>query len=232
MSDLRIALVAEGPTDAVILEAALKAILQEPFILTQLQPEATRPDTGTGWGGVVKWCHRLSQRHQGSTEQDPTLIDFDLLIIHLDVDVSTFDYRHCGANLSQLAQECSWECLPCAEPCPPVEGSCNALRNVLESWLAPSKPGAGTVLCLPAQSSGTWLASAVLPTDHRLLDRAECNLQVESGLEQLPKNQRIKKKKREYQLKAPLITSNWHAIKSVCSQASVFESEVLIALGR
>lgn len=232
MSNLRIALAAEGPTDAVILEAALKAILQEPFILTQLQPEAIRPDAGTGWGGVLKWCHHLSLRHQGPTEQDPTLIDFDLLIIHLDVDVSTFDYSHCGENLSQIAKEYNWECLPCAEPCPPVDGSCNALKNVLESWLAPSKPGAGTVLCLPAQSSGTWLASAVLPTNHQLLYQAECNLQVESGLAQLPKGQRIKKKKREYQLKAPLITRNWQGIKSICCQARAFESEVLIALGR
>ena len=49
MSELRIALVAEGPTDYVIIEAALKAVLPKPFILTQLQPEATRPDLGQGW---------------------------------------------------------------------------------------------------------------------------------------------------------------------------------------
>ncbi len=34
MSDPRIALVAEGPTDLVLIEAALKAILQRSFILT------------------------------------------------------------------------------------------------------------------------------------------------------------------------------------------------------
>ena len=44
MSDLRIALVAEGPTDFVIIEAALKAILPGAFILTQLQPEASLPE--------------------------------------------------------------------------------------------------------------------------------------------------------------------------------------------
>lgn len=43
MSELRIALIAEGPTDAVIIEAALKAILGRPFILQTIQPEATRP---------------------------------------------------------------------------------------------------------------------------------------------------------------------------------------------
>jgi hypothetical protein len=55
MSDLRIALVAEGPTDYVIIEAALKVFLPQPFILTQLQPEATKPEIGGGWGGVLKW---------------------------------------------------------------------------------------------------------------------------------------------------------------------------------
>jgi hypothetical protein len=36
MSELRVALVAEGPTDAVVVEAALKALLRRPFVLTLL----------------------------------------------------------------------------------------------------------------------------------------------------------------------------------------------------
>src|SRR6478672_6431271 len=43
MSDLRVALVAEGPLDRVIIEAALKAVIPRPFILTLLQPEPTDP---------------------------------------------------------------------------------------------------------------------------------------------------------------------------------------------
>jgi hypothetical protein len=41
MSNLRIALVAEGPTDQIMVEAALKAILGRPFVLTVLQPKAS-----------------------------------------------------------------------------------------------------------------------------------------------------------------------------------------------
>jgi hypothetical protein len=57
MSDLRIGLVAEGKTDQVVIEAALKAILERPFILTLLQPETSDPfgdagPLGGGWGGV------------------------------------------------------------------------------------------------------------------------------------------------------------------------------------
>lgn len=55
MSNPRIALVAEGPTDFVIIEAALKAILQRPFVLNQLQPEPTRPEMG----GRLGWCIQM-----------------------------------------------------------------------------------------------------------------------------------------------------------------------------
>lgn len=49
MSELRVALIAEGPTDSVLIQAALGAILRDrPFILTTLQPEPTRPRMGTG----------------------------------------------------------------------------------------------------------------------------------------------------------------------------------------
>lgn len=51
MSDpLRIALVAEGATEREVIDAALKVILTpRSFVLTQLQPEATKPDMGGGW---------------------------------------------------------------------------------------------------------------------------------------------------------------------------------------
>ncbi len=54
MSELHIALVAEGPTDYEVIHAALKAVLPKPFVMTQLQPEATQPNMGAGWGGVLK----------------------------------------------------------------------------------------------------------------------------------------------------------------------------------
>ena len=196
MSELRIALVAEGPTDYVLIEAALKAVLPQPFILTQLQPEATRPDLGQGWSGVLKWCQAASQRHQGPLELDPTLLGFDLLILHLDVDVSTMAYHDCGPETAALAQQLGWEHLPCAVMCPPVSDTVSALTTVVHSWLRPATTGQQTVLCLPAQSSGTWLAAALLPATHRLLTNTECNLGVENGLAILPKAERVKKQAR------------------------------------
>lgn len=52
---LRIALVAEGTTEFEVIQAALQAILSpRSFVLTKLQPEETKPEMGTGWGGVLK----------------------------------------------------------------------------------------------------------------------------------------------------------------------------------
>lgn len=49
---LRIALVAEGTTEFEVIQAALQAILSpRSFVLTKLQPEETKPEMGTGWGG-------------------------------------------------------------------------------------------------------------------------------------------------------------------------------------
>ena len=71
---LRIALVAEGPTDYEAIQAALKAVLPQPFVMIQLQPEATGGMMGTGWCGVLKWCQAAQQRHPGSLDADPTLV--------------------------------------------------------------------------------------------------------------------------------------------------------------
>ncbi len=226
MSDLRIALVAEGPTDYVIIEAALKAFLPQPFILTQLQPEATKPEIGGGWGGVLKWCSMVGERFQGPIDQDPTLVDFDLLIIHLDVDVATFNYADCGEHIALLAQQKSWANLPCAQVCPPVGSTVQALQTVITSWLGQASLG-GTVLCLPAQSSGTWLAVALLDAAHPLLTNAECDITVESRLAQLPKSQRVKKSRREYMQHAAELTNKWADVKNMCSQAGQFETAVL-----
>jgi hypothetical protein len=230
MSELRIALVAEGPTDYEVIQAALKAVLPEPFVMTQLQPEATGGMMGTGWCGVLKWCQAAQQRHSGSLDTDPTLVGFDLLVLHLDVDVASKQYADCGTIVAGIAQENNWRDLPCAQQCPPISSTVDLLVDAIKSWLGQSTAGDRTLFCLPAQSSGTWLAAAVLPPDHPLLVESECNLSLESRLGQLPLKERIKKTTREYRLYAPQITQKWTQVKQVCTQAEHFEQLVLAAL--
>ncbi len=226
---LRIALVAEGPTDYEVIQAALKAVLANPFVMTLLQPEATQPKLGTGWCGVLKWCHEADQRHNGPLETDPTLVGFDLLIIHVDVDVAGLQYPNCGPSVETWAKKNSWESLPCSQFCPPISDTVNALVPVIQSWLGRVTLGDRTILCLPAQSSGTWLAAAVLPPGDPLLVGGECDLTLEEKLSRLPKTQRIKKSKREYQAHAPHLTQQWGQVKQLCSQAADFEQAVLTA---
>lgn len=225
MSDLRIALIAEGPTDYVIIEAALKAILPHPFIMTQLQPEATQPEMGSGWGGVLKWCYTASNRLAEPVTADPTLSGYDMVIIHLDVDVTGFSYANCGADVAQMAVERKWQNLPLTCVCPPAANCADALVPVIESWLGAASLGQA-VLCLPSQSSGTWLAAAYLPAGHELLaNEPECN-DVEGPLARLPMKLRVKKSRREYQAKAPTLTQNWNNVKQLCNQAVRFEERI------
>lgn len=169
MSDLRIALVAEGPTDFEVIQAALKAVLAEPFVMVLLQPEATRPQLGAGWCGVVKWCREAQQRSHDQSNGDPTLVGFDLLIVHLDVDVASEQYGDCGALIENSAQASHWKSLPCVKTCPPVANTVKSLVEVIESWLGQLTSDNRLLFCLPAQSSGSWLAAAVLPSSHPLL---------------------------------------------------------------
>lgn len=135
---LRIALVAEGPTDYEVIAAALRAVLKQPFVMTLLQPEATQPQFGGGWGGVLKWCYTTSRRHSGPLSQDPTLSLFDLIILHLDADVAAKHYADCGPAVAKMAHACNWKPLPCHRPCPPAADTCIALLHVLTAWLAPA----------------------------------------------------------------------------------------------
>ena len=230
MSDIRIALVSEGPTDYEVVKASLLAILPRSFVLTPLQPEHTRPDMGTGWSGVLKWCHAAGRRHAGTLDADPTLEGFDLLIIHLDVDVAAASYEDCGPAVTEMAIANEWAALPCAHPCPPASASVAPLTDALMSWLQPAQPGAKTVLCLPAQSIGAWLAAATLPSGHALLSAAECNAQLESRLSNLPLSQRIKKTPRDYRAAASKVAANWDAVRAHCGQARAFEQAVLAVL--
>ena len=230
MSDLRIALVAEGPTDYQVIQAALKSVLAKPFTMDRLQPEATPGIMGSGWCGVLKWCQAAHQRHHGSIDTDPTLVGFDLIIIHLDVDVASKQYCDCGGAVAAIAQDSNWGSLPCRQPCPPVSDTVDFLGEVIKSWLGQVTPGDRTLFCLPAQSSGTWLAAAVLDSSHPLLAKGECDLTLESRLEQLPKALRIKKTKRDYDKYAPHITQKWLQVKQICTQAEVFEHLVLATI--
>ena len=103
---------------------------------------------------------------------------------------------------------------------------------MIKSCLGQVTPGDRTLFCLPAQSSDTWLAAAVLDSSDPLLANCECEceLKLKSRLEQLPKAQRIKKTKRDYEKHAAHITQKWLQVKQICTQAEDFERLVLATI--
>ncbi|OCX67887.1 hypothetical protein A6M27_11505 [Acidithiobacillus thiooxidans] len=224
MSDPRIALVAEGSTDFIVIEAALKAILQRPFVLNQLQPEPTRPEMGGGWCGVFKWCQGFRKRGAAHIESDPTLSNFDLVMVHLDADVADKSYADCGDAVVQAAL--ALQPLPCAQPCPPPSDTVLALEAVLRSWLGISATGSKSLFCIPSKATEAWLAAATLPANHALLTGLECNLHLETQLAQLPRGQRIRKSVRQYRKLAGVVTAQWTQVISHCSQAALFDQRV------
>lgn len=230
---LHIALIAEGPTELSVIEAALQAILSpRRFILTLLQPEPTKPEMGAGWGGVLKWCSQLAGRqspgHATTVESDLTLSLYDGVLLQLDADVATFKYSDLRPPYSdQEVIARGWHALPCGHTCPPTNLSSDALCAVLKSWLYPAVLGAKTVVCIPAMNIGAWMAAANLPTGHALLVDLECRIDIENSLRVLPKELKIDKKKRESRLAAArTVFSNWSTVTTLCSRAHAFEQAI------
>jgi hypothetical protein len=226
MSELRVALIAEGPTDAIVIQAALKALLPRPFVLTQLQPEPTRPKLGTGWGGVLRWCLDFATRGHARFEDDPTLPGFDLFVVHIDADVAEKRYADVSDEMADLAGQRGWPSLPNVIPCPPPSGSADAMRTCLLAWAGMQAPGPKTVLCVPSKAVEAWLTAAVFSDGHALLHDLECNLHVEAQLRALPIAQRVKKTARDYWKHEKTITSAWSVVRQRCTQAERFSMDV------
>jgi hypothetical protein len=226
---IRIGLIAEGPLDHKIIDAALQAIIRErSYVLTLLQPEITRPELKTGWEGVVLWCHNVKSRILTSIDDDPFCNFYDMLIIHIDGDVAFDSYSSCNNHIVALSKEYHWCKLPCSANCPPASETCNNLEMTIHSWLKPVKKGNRTVICIPAMSPETWIAVAVLPPADRLFaGNPECYRAINTRLNNAKLEYRVKKTPRDYERVKPKITGLWSKITNVCDQAKKFEADVL-----
>lgn len=237
MSDLRIALVAEGKTDLIIIEAALKSILDHrPFTLHLLQPEISDPfggggPHGGGWSGVYRWCRQLVSMHDVATG-NPSLSGFDLIVLHVDADVAGMNYQ--SANINDGRAD-----LPCQLPCPPAADSVDALRQVVWGWLdlpIGAVVPARWIFCNPSMSSEAWLVTALHhDAAPNIMTRIECYPELENWLAQRPirEGRLIRNEKKQtsaYRDVAPRLTAAWEEVCHHCTQASRFGDEVRAAL--
>jgi hypothetical protein len=225
---LRVALVAEGPTDGVVIEAALKAILNvRPFVLTQIFPEGSISfgELGPGWVGVYRWCHQSARRGKGRLQGDALVFqNYDLLILHLDADVAGFNYENGSITPEEMDGV-----LPCELACPPATDTTNALRAVLLSWCGEFAVPERMVLCMPSKSTEAWVVAALFPTDQSVAQGIECFSKPEIRLGQQPKAKRIGKRKRDYETRANELVAAWSSIahQDALGEAHRFQLEFL-----
>jgi hypothetical protein len=230
---LRVALVAEGPTDGVVIEAALRSMLNgRPFVLNQIFPATSIAfgPLGTGWVGVYRWCHESATRGGGSLSGDQLIFgtgNYDLLVLHLDGDVAGFDYAH--GSLTPLPTDGA---LPCESHCPPPSDTTNELRQVLLSWCGETTTPPRTVVCMPSKSTEAWVVASLFPNDQAIALGIECYANPESRLGQQPAAVRIRKKKRDYQRRAEKLEQAWPRISapSALGEAFRFETEFFAAV--
>jgi hypothetical protein len=223
---LWIALVGEGPTDKIVIEAAIANLLgARPFVLKQLQPEESKAfgKTGAGWPGVYKWCHQAATNFGGQLRNHILFERFRLLVLHLDADVASEHYSDAG--IDDLVND-----LPCAQPCPPPEQTTNALRVILLRWAGERDTPPRTVLCTPSKSSETWVLCALYPTNRAVAsENVECNESIEGVLQGMPAATRLisggRKHVDRYMDRAPEITSAWPAVRARCNEAQRFSTD-------
>ncbi len=228
MSDpLRVALVAEGPTDKVVIGAAIRNMLgNTPFILRQLQPEESvaflNPAQGTGWGGVYRWCQKAVTRSNGAIETDVLFLSYSLLVLHLDADVAAENYANAGINHQPNN-------LPCSAPCPPASTTTNQLRTVLLNWIDQVVVPARTVLCTPSMNTEAWVLCALYPNDPVVqAGTLECLAQPQNRLQAKPMKGRLvaggKKQLGIYKARANEITAAWPNVRTACTEAERFST--------
>jgi hypothetical protein len=232
MSDpVRVALVAEGPTDGIVIEAALLAMMGDrEFVLTQLQPEGSVAfgHLGTGWVGVYRWCRQAASRGGGRLSGDALLFGtYDVVVLHVDADVAAKKYSEGAVEPQATDGE-----LPCERTCPPASATTNVLRTVLLSWCGESTVPAGSVVCIPSKSTDAWVIATLFPGDPAMRTGIECRPDPEARLGLQRKGDRIKKTQRDYRARASQISSSWPRIarQGVCGEAHRFETEFRGAL--
>lgn len=221
MSSRRIALVSEGDTDRIVIEAALSAVMPDSFVLISLQPESTLPRMGQGWGGVLRWCDQYSSAAVRQLSDHPLLSQFDAIILHIDADVTSAHYDQVG-----ISRKASWAELPCRRSCPPPGDSVTAIEMVVLSWLAMDGLGHLGLFCVPSKNTDAWMVAALFGDRSRLVTGLECKDNPGGILAARPLRERVPKTRTAYRERAPIIASSWGGVCNICSQARRFSEAV------
>ncbi len=229
MSDpLRVAMAVEGPTDEIVLRAAIKSLLPNRALsFTLLQPEFSLAfshwggKTGLGWSGVYHWCRQTADEGGGRVSTASLFNFHDLLVAQVDADVAGMTYQ--SGNIDDKTKD-----LPCEKPCPPPSDTTDALRSVILRWMGETRTPDRVVLCTPSKSLETWVMATLFPRNQVLARHHwECYAIPEAQLRQQPKSKRIRKCTEDYQAKRPQFHDEWPRVSKKLTEADRFSKEFL-----
>lgn len=230
---LRVAVVCEGPTDLIVLKAALDAMLPATEkIYSYLQPQMTpdlmpvETDKGYGWSGVYRWCKQAVAEGGGKISGALLFDNIDVLIVHMDADVAEKTYE--SGKIDDSTGD-----LPCAKPCPPPASTTNALRTVLLRWMNEPAVPPRTVFCTPSMNMEAWVIVALFPRTALLKkegDKWECRAKPESQLGTQPKKQRINKTSEDYASRYDDFVAAWPRVCETQTEAKRFAAEFSVLL--
>ena len=233
MSELRVAIAVEGPTDKVVIEAIVDTILGgSDFVLQVLQPDVSRVfgdaiggERGLGWSGVFRWCRDASTEGGGRVSLSAVFANHDVVVVHVDADVAGVRYDSAGIVSPPRVD------LPCEQTCPPASATTDALRDVVLNWLGEANCPDRLVMCIPSKSMDAWVVVA-LDHNNRVVAQGnwECRRNPGSQLTSQPKGKNLVKRRVDYERRAEEIGVGWSIAASKLTEAKRFQTDFLTAL--
>lgn len=236
MSDLlRVAAVAEGPTDVIVLRAVVEAVLDDvDFEFHTVQPEgsvafggAAGGNTGVGWVGVYRWSRQSVDEGGGSVSGSAVFAHHDVLIVQIDADVAAKTYA--TGSITDAPRED----LPCRRPCPPARDTTDALRAVVLNWLGEASPPTNLVMCTPSMNMEAWVVASLWPDDP-LVKRPdwECRSNPGAQLTARPRHSSVRKSRPAYERRRQQISDGWPVVAARLTEAGRFQEELLASVRR
>lgn len=206
---MRVGIVAEGPTDHLVLETFIAALVGQDTQFERIYPDSSL-SFGGGWKGVRSWCTAYG-RDLAAIMAAVKGAELTHLVIHLDADVT--DDPDIGVI---------WDC-------PPPSTSCASLRAAVGGWIGMPQPF--IVIATPSRFIETWVVAALEPLERVRAD-LECDPLVDRillrGNRLRTRAGRVQKDFRRYEQMMPEVSANIAGVFE-CSEAVGFWERFLAA---
>jgi|GEM_PF-1461327 len=231
---LRVGFVAEGPTDFVALNAAVRALFGDvdytPTLISPLVDKSLAAQTGGGWAKVYLWCRQMLSDSGGNARNSSLFQQHEILVIQVDADVADKRYTDDQRIMNPpqdlpLNMPCA---RPCTTPCPRPREITDALRAVVLGWLNETSTPPQTVICIPSRSIETWVLVALFPNDPtakraNIECRRDCDVRLKThGL--IKSGQKLIN---EYRANEKAMAAAWGHVRGRCAEAERFSQEFL-----